>query len=126
MDEPALDVPTHADFVAGYRSGDLVLQVDRKAAARFVSGRMLLPFILLPVFGLAVGLALAGWFFAGVAVFLAGFLFRWFVRSSSHGFVLTQSLYSAAFYRDALAAGVIRLQAREAARPDAGAPPAAP
>lgn len=126
MEEPALDVPTHADFVAGYRSGELVLHVDRKAAARFVSGRMLLPFILLPVFGLAVGMALAGWFIAGVAVFLAGFLFRWFVRSSSHGFVLTQSLYSAAFYRDALAAGVIRLEARPDASPGTSAPPAAP
>lgn len=126
MDAPASDMPTHADFVAGYRSGELLLQVDRKAAARFVSGRMLLPLILLPVFGLAVGVALAGWFLAGVAIFLFGFLFRWFVRSSSHGFVLTQSLYSAAFYRDALAAGVIRLERRPNSRPDAGAPPAAP
>ncbi len=117
---------THADFVAGYRSRDLTLHVDRKAAARFVSGRMLLPFILLPMFGLAVGLALAGWFIAGVAIFLAGFLFRWFVRSSSHGFVLTQSLYSAAFYRDALAAGVIRLESRPNSSPEPGAPPAAP
>ncbi len=113
---------THADFVAGYRSGDLILHVDRKAAARFVSGRMLLPFILLPVFGLAVGVALAGWFIAGVAIFLAGFLLRWFVRSSSHGFVLTQSLYSAAFYRDALAAGAIRVTPRTAE----DAPPATP
>jgi len=121
-----MDAPTHADFVAGYRSGELVLHVDRKAAARFVSGRMLLPFILLPVFGLAVGVALAGWFLAGVAIFLAGFLFRWFVRSSSHGFVLTQSLYSAAFYRDALAAGVIRLESSPSSHPEPGAPPAAP
>ena len=117
-----MDAPTHEAFIAGYRSGDLVLHVDRKAAARFVSGRMLLPFILLPVFGLAVGLALAGWFIAGVAIFLFGFLFRWFVRSSSHGFVLTQSLYGAAFYRDAIAAGVIRLERG----PEAGVPPAAP
>lgn len=121
-----MEAPTHVDFVAGYRSGDLVLHVDRKAAARFVSGRMLLPFILLPVFGLAVGLALAGWFIAGVAIFLFGFLFRWFVRSSSHGFVLTQSLYSAAFYRDALAAGVIRLERCPEPGPTAAAPPATP
>lgn len=112
----------HEAFVAGYRSGDVVLHVDRKAAARFVAGRMLLPFILLPMFGLAVGLALAGWFIAGVALFLFGFLFRWFVRSSSHGFVLTQSLYSAAFYRDALAAGAIRVTPRTGE----DAPPAIP
>lgn len=117
----------HEAFVAGYRSGDVVLHVDRKAAARLVSGRMLLPFILLPVFGLAVGLALAGWFIAGVALFLFGFLFRWFVRSSSHGFVLTQSLYSAAFFRDALAAGAIRVSPKAPdSQPGAGAPPAAP
>lgn len=117
-----METMAHEAFVAAYRSGDVVLQVDRKAAARFVSGRMLLPFILLPVFGLAVGLALAGWFIAGVALFLAGFLFRWFVRSSSHGFVLTQSLYSAAFYRDALAAGAIRVTPGTGE----GAPPATP
>jgi len=117
-----MDAMTHEAFVAAYRAGELQLQIDRKAAARFVSGRMLLPFILLPVFGLAVGVALAGWFIAGVALFLTGFLFRWFVRSSSHGFVLTQSLYSAAFYRDALAAGAIRVTPRTGE----GAPPAAP
>lgn len=121
-----MDAITHEAFVAGYRSGDVVLHVDRKAAARFVSGRMLLPFILLPLFGLAVGVALAGMFIAGVALFLFGFLFRWFVRSSSHGFVLTQSLYSAAFYRDALAAGVIRLERRPNSGSAAAAPPATP
>ncbi|MBM3351788.1 MAG: hypothetical protein FJY51_00810 [Betaproteobacteria bacterium] len=121
-----MQAPAHQAFVAGYRSGDLVLHVDRKAAARFVSGRMLLPFILLPVFGLAVGMALAGWFIAGVAIFLAGLLLRWFVRSSSHGFVLTQSLYSAAFYREALTAGVIRLEPGPSWHPDTGVPPSAP
>ncbi|MBM3367073.1 MAG: hypothetical protein FJY43_02130 [Betaproteobacteria bacterium] len=121
-----MDPLNHADFVAGYRSGNLMLHVDRKAAARFVSGRMLLPFILLPVFGLAVGITLAGWFIAGMAIFLTGFLFRWLVRSSSHGFVLTQSLYSAAFYRDALAAGVIRLESPPNSHRETGDPPATP
>ena len=101
---------SHGEFVEGYRAGTLKVHVDRKSAAAFVSGRMLLPFILLPLFGVAVAVALAGHFIAGGALFAFALLFRAFVRSSSHGFVLVRAINHAGFYRDAVAAGVIRLE----------------
>jgi hypothetical protein len=110
----------HGEFVEGYRSGSLRVHVDRSAAADFVSRRMMLPLVLLPVLGVAVALALAGHLVLGVAIFGFALLFRFFVRSSSHGFVLLRALESARFYRAALAAGVIRL---EEAAPPAEAPP---
>jgi predicted membrane-bound spermidine synthase len=104
---------SHGEFVEGYRAGTLRVHVDRKGAAKFVSGRMLLPFILLPLFGLAVAVALAGHFAAGAAIFIFALLFRTFVRASSHGFVLVQALNRAKFYREAVAAGVIRLEEKD-------------
>jgi hypothetical protein len=98
---------THAEFVAAYRSGSLSVQVDPKAAARLVAGQMMLPFVLLPVFGIAVAVALMGHLLAGAALFLAAFAFRFFVRRSAPGFVLKRSLEDPRFYDHVVAAGVL-------------------
>lgn len=102
---------SHSEFVAGYRSGRLRVFIDRRTAADFVSGRMLLPFVLLPVLGIAVALALVFSLLAGGALFLAALVARHLVRATSQGFVLARALDSEPFYRDALAAGVLRLEA---------------
>ena len=99
---------THAEFVAAYREGRLSVQIDRDKAARFVSQRMLLPLFLLPVLGLAVALALAGWMVTGVALFVGAIGFRFIVRASGRGFVLSRSLQDPQFYEQALAAGLIQ------------------
>lgn len=99
---------THAEFVAAYRAGRLRVQVDRAAAARFVSQRMLLPFFLLPVLGLAVALALTGYLWTGIGLFAAAIGFRSVVRASGRGFVLSRALQDARFYEQALAAGLIQ------------------
>jgi hypothetical protein len=100
---------THAEFVAAYREGRLTVHIDAKAAAQLVSQRMMLPLILLPFFGLAVGLALVGQLGAGIVLFLLAFGFRFFVRSSARGFVLARSLEDPRFYQQALDAGILRL-----------------
>ena len=100
---------THAEFVAAYREGSLSVQVDAKAAAQLVSRRMMLPLILLPFFGLAVGLALIGQLAWGIAVFLFAFGFRYFVRSSARGFVLTRSVGDPTFYEEAVRSGVVTI-----------------
>lgn len=105
-----MTAPPHSEFVAGYRSGRLRVSVDRRGAADFVSRRMLLPFVLLPVLGIAVALALALSVLAGAALFLAALLARHLVRATSQGFVLARALESEPFYRDALAAGVLRVE----------------
>jgi hypothetical protein len=62
---------THEEFVAGYQQGRLRVHIDREAAARFVSGRAMLPLVMLPILGLGVALALVGYVIAGVGIFIA-------------------------------------------------------
>ena len=91
---------THAEFVQGYRQGTIQVTVDRSAAARMVSARLLLPLVLLPVMGLGVALALTGYLVTGVALFLGALGVRVLVRASSQGFVLSRALQDAAFYEE--------------------------
>jgi hypothetical protein len=99
---------THSEFVAAYSSGRLQVHIDPQAAARLVSGQLMLPLFLLPVFGAAVAIALVWSFFAGVALFVAAIAFRFFVRRSAPGFVLKRSLEDPRFYEYAVASGVLR------------------
>lgn len=101
---------THAEFVAAYQAGRIRVQVDREAAARFVSGRAMLPLVLLPVLGLGVALALVGYVFTGAIIFLAALIVRFFVRRSSDGFLLWRALRDAEFYRQVVAAEVLRIE----------------
>lgn len=103
---------THAEFAAAYRDGRVSVRVDPQRAPGFVSARMLLPFVLLPVLGAAVALALLGYVVSGVALGAAALLLRHFVRRSSAGFVLARSLSSPDFYRAALEAGVLGVDPR--------------
>ena len=98
---------THAEFVAAYTSGRLQVHVDPKAAAKLVSGMMMLPLFMLPVYGIAVAIALLGYFLPGAALFVAALAFRFFVRRTSPGFVLKRSLEDARFYEHVVAAGVL-------------------
>ena len=98
---------THEEFVAAYRAGRIRIRIDRDAAARFVSGRALLPLVLLPILGLGVALALLGHVMTGAVVFVAALLVRFLVRRSSNGFLLWRALRDAEFYRQALAAQVL-------------------
>ena len=98
---------THAEFVAAYRSGSLSVQIDPKAAARLVAGQMMLPFVLLPVFGIAVAVALMGHLLAGAALFLAALAFRFFVRRSAPGFVLKRSLEDPRFFEQMVTTGTL-------------------
>jgi len=100
---------THEEFVAAYRQGRLRVQIDREAAARFVAGRAMLPLVLLPILGLGVALAMVGYVWSGVAVFLVALLIRFLVKRSSEGFLLWRALRDAEFYRQVLAARVLKI-----------------
>jgi hypothetical protein len=99
---------THAEFVAAHRAGRLQAQVDRDAAARLVSARFMLPFVLLPILGIAVALALLGQVLIGALVFVAALALRFAVRRTAHGFVLHRALQDERFYAEALAAGLLK------------------
>jgi hypothetical protein len=101
---------THQEFVAAYQAGRIRVSIDRDAAVRFVSGRAMLPLVMLPVLGLGVALALVGYLIAGVTVFLAALVLRYLLRRSSHGFLLWRALQDAEFYRQVVAAEVLRVE----------------
>jgi uncharacterized membrane protein len=99
---------THAEFVEAYRQGRLKVQVDKPAAARMVSARLMLPLVLLPVMGLGVALALVGFLAFGALVFVAALGLRYAVRRSAPGFVLQRALADERFYAEALASGLLK------------------
>jgi hypothetical protein len=101
---------SHAEFVAAFAAGKLRARVDRGRAAKLVSARLMLPFVLLPLLGLAVALALTGRLFLGIGLFLVVLAFRYAVRASSQGFVLSRALRDPAFYEQARAAGILSIQ----------------
>lgn len=101
---------THQEFVAAYQAGRIRVSIDRDAAVRFVSGRAMLPLVMLPVLGLGVALALVGYLITGVTVFLAALVLRYLLRRSSHGFLLWRALQDAEFYRQVVAAEVLRIE----------------
>lgn len=99
---------THAQFVAAYREGRLQVRVDREGAVRQVSARLMLPFVLLPLLGLAVALALVGHFVIGALMFLAAIGLRFAVRRTAPGFVLQRALADERFYAEAVASGLLK------------------
>ena len=101
---------THQEFVAAYEAGRLRVRINRDAAARFVSGRAMLPLVLLPILGLAVALALVGYFVIGTIIFIAALLLRFLVKRSSDGFLVWRALRDPDFYQQVLAAGVLAVE----------------
>ena len=101
---------THGQFIEAYSSGAIRVHVDRGRAAKLVSARLMLPFVLLPLLGLAVALALTGRLFLAIGLFLVVLAFRYAVRASSQGFVLTRALQDASFYEQVRASGVLSIQ----------------
>ncbi|HEY2335848.1 MAG TPA: hypothetical protein VGI18_00575 [Burkholderiales bacterium] len=101
---------THQEFVTGYREGTLKVHVDPKAAAQLVSRQMMLPLVMLPFFGIAVALALVGYFIAGAVVFVLALGFRYFVRRTSTGFILRRALGDPRFYQEVVAASILAVQ----------------
>jgi hypothetical protein len=101
---------THSEFAAAYREGRVRVQVDREPAARLVSSRLLLPFVLLPVLGVAVALALVGHYLIGAGIFLAALGLRLAVRRSAAGFVVQRALADERFYAEALDSGLLNIE----------------
>ena len=101
---------THGQFVAAYEAGRVRVTIDRDAAARFVSGRAMLPLVMLPLFGFGVALALVGYLVTGAIVFLAALLVRYLVRRSSDGFLVWRALRDSEFYDQVRAAQVLRIE----------------
>ncbi len=101
---------THAEFVAAYSRGAVRVTIDPKRAARFLSARLLLPFIALPVIGAGVALALTGWVWSGLAVIAIGIVVPRLIKRGAPNFILTQALADNRFYETALGAGILSVE----------------
>ena len=101
---------THEDFVAAYRAGSIRVNVDPTAAGAFMSQRLWLPLMRLPVLGVGVALALSGWLWTGFALIGLGTLAPTLIKRSAPRFVVTQALESSAFYQDVVREGVLQIE----------------
>ena len=101
---------THEEFVAAYRAGRVRVTIDRAAAARFVSGRAMLPLVMLPLLGFGVALALVGYIVTGAVIFVAALALRYLVKRSSDGFLLWRALRDSDFYEQVRAAQVLNVE----------------
>ena len=101
---------THPEFVDAYRSGRVRVEIEPPAAARYLSARLLLPLVMLPVLGCGVALALTGWLWTGLAVLAAGIATPRLIKRSAPHFLLTQALGDARIYDDVTQAGILRVR----------------
>jgi len=101
---------THEEFVAAYRAGRVRVTIDRAAAARFVSGRAMLPLVMLPLLGFGVALALVGYIVTGAIIFVAALALRTLVKRSSDGFLVWRALRDSDFYEQVRAAQVLNVE----------------
>jgi len=107
MSPPAL---SHSEFVAAYTSGRLKVNIVPKDAASFLAQRMMLPWVLLPIFGISIACALVGqWIIAGLAFALAIGL-RWLSRATAPGYILQRSLTDGAFYEEVRGRGFLLVE----------------
>jgi len=100
---------THAEFVATYRRGDVKVEIDAKAAARYLSARLLLPLVTMPVLGIGIALALIGWIYTGLAVIALGVVVPRLIKRGAASFLLQQAIEDPATYDALKRANVLRL-----------------
>lgn len=108
--ETAANTPatlTHAEFVAAYAQGQVIVNFDPKSAAKFLSARLLLPLFMMPVLGSGVALALVGWVWSGLAVIALGIIVPRLIKRGAAHFLLQQSLHDAGLYQELLRNGVM-------------------
>lgn len=99
----------HAEFVAAYRRGQVKVEIEPRAAARYLSARLLLPFVALPVLGAGVSLALVGWIYTGLALIALGIVVPLLIKRGAPHFILTQALQDAAVYEDVTKSGLLKV-----------------
>ena len=100
---------SHGEFVAAYARGEIKVEIDPQGAARFISARLLLPFVAMPVAGAGVALALVGWIYTGLAVIAAAIVVPRLIKRSASHFVFQQALQDERVYDEAVKANVLRI-----------------
>jgi len=99
----------HAEFLAAWRAGEVQVQIDRAAAASFLSARLMLPFFAIAVIGIGIGLVLWGWIWTGLGVIATGIVAPRLIKRTAQGFVLSQLAHDPDLYSAGVRAGVVRV-----------------
>jgi len=100
---------THEEFVRAYRDGRIRVDIDPSAAARYLSARLLLPLVMLPVLGAGVALVLTGSIWSGLAVIALGIVAPRLIKRSAPHFILTQAIAEESVYREVIEASILRV-----------------
>jgi len=100
---------THGEFVSAYSAGKIKVDIDPRNAARYISARLLLPLVMMPVLGIGIALALTGWIWTGVTVLVLGIITPRLIKRSAPHFVLTQALEDERIYRDVTQSNILRI-----------------
>ena len=85
------------------------MHIDRAAAARYLSARLLLALVMLPILGIGVALALVGWIWTGLAIVAAATIAPMIIKRSAPHFVITQALQDRQFYDEVVASGLLQI-----------------
>jgi hypothetical protein len=100
---------THAEFVAAYHRGEIKVEFEPKGAARFLSARLLLPLVMMPLLGTGIALALVGWFFTGIVIIALGIALPRLIKRSAPRFLFEQALHDPAVYEELAEARILRV-----------------
>jgi predicted membrane-bound spermidine synthase len=100
---------THAEFRSAYSAGDVRVNMDHAAAARYLSARLLLPLVMLPVLGTGVGAALLGWIWTGLAIIALAIVVPRLIKRSAATFLLREALQDERVYQELTRTDILRL-----------------
>lgn len=100
---------THTEFIAAYAGGRVKVAIDPAAASKYLSARLLLPLLMLPVLGIGVALALTGHIWIGLAIIAAGIIVPRLIKRSAPHFILTQALQDEKIYGEVTQAGILQI-----------------
>jgi predicted membrane-bound spermidine synthase len=102
-------VMSHAEFTRAYADGDVRVDMDHAAAARYLSARLLLPLVMLPVLGLGVGAALLGWLWTGLAVIALAIIVPRLIKRSAATFLLREALQDEHVFQELTRCNILRV-----------------
>lgn len=100
---------THQEFVEAYRSGTLNMTMAQPMAAKYLSRRLLLPLVMLPILGAALSLALVGWLYTGIAIFMVAAFVPRLIKKNAVPILLYQALQDPEFYEDLRQSGTLEI-----------------
>ena len=85
------------------------MEIDPHGAGRFLSARLLLPFVALPVLGSGVALALIGWIYSGLAVIALGVIVPRLIKRHAARFLLQDALQDERVYGELTRQNIMRV-----------------